>query len=35
MRIDISYKEELKFKIKLKFKLYNIEGQLLMINNER
>ena len=33
MRIDISYKEELKFKVK--FKLYNIKSQLLMINYER
>lgn len=32
MRIDISYKEKLKFNVKLK--LYNIKGQLLMINYE-
>ena len=35
MRIDISYKKELKFKVKFKFKLYNIKSQLLMINYER
>ena len=35
MRIDISYKEELKFKVKVKFKLYNIKSQLFMINYER
>ena len=35
MRIDISQQEELKFKVKFKFKLYNIKGQLLMINYER
>ena len=34
MRIDISYKEELKFNVKFKFKL-NIKSQLLMINYER